>query len=331
MVRRPAYMTSMRSPTGPGPRRRYSGAVSPHPLSVAVVRALDVLVDEGAVSWRGAVPDADAVDDVRVSRDGTGYATSLALRLSGRAGIPADRLAGLLAGRLAHLPGVATASVSGPGYVEVEPDLAVLVEAAFAVPADDGGARAALDPLPRGRLDPALGRAVAELGADAVRFALARRTTTAAPTAAAVETLLDAAVWGRADDRNPVHAVQLAHARLVGVLRHGAALGVAVASRDEVLLGELDTPTARGLVAAVADASVLQPRAVRLRRPDLVTRHLSATADAVHRHLSWGAVVPSGDEEPHDGHPTRLRLAAAARDSLARGLDLLGVTAPERM
>jgi arginyl-tRNA synthetase len=304
--------------------------VAPHPLSVAVARALDVLVDDGAVAWQGALPDADAVDDARVTRDAAGYATSLPLRLSGRLGMPADRLAGLLADRLPALPGVASASVAGPGYVEVEPDPAALVGAALrdvGTPAPVAE-RGVLDPL-RSRapaVDDRIDEAVAEVGADAVRFALARRAPGSAPLDPGP---LDLDRWGRADERNPVHAVQLAHARLAGVLRQAAALGIAAAAPDDVE-AEAVAP-ALDLVAAVAEAPAVHARAVRLGRPDLVARHLSATAEAAERHVSSGGVLPRGEEQPDDRHRSRLRLAAAARDSLARGLDLLGVTAPERM
>jgi arginyl-tRNA synthetase len=38
-----------------------------------------------------------------------------------------------------------------------------------------------------------------------------------------------------------------------------------------------------------------------------------------------------GDEEPTDLHRARLRLVEATRVVLANGLDLLAVTAPDRM
>jgi arginyl-tRNA synthetase len=307
--------------------------VAPHPLSVAVARALDTLVDEGAVPWQGALPDADDVEDVRVTRDGAGYATSLPLCLSGRAGLPADRLAGLLARRLSRLPGVASASAAGPGYVEVEPDLTAVVASALtpAGPGREEAAHGALDPLVGSPLDARLRDAVAEVGADAVRFALARRTTGPGRGDRPEAAVLDLAVLGRADERNPVHAVQLAHARLTGLLRQAAALGVTPAAPDAVAPEALASHPARELAASVAEGHAAAARAVRLSRPDLLAHRLSATADAAHRYLSWGEVLPSGADAPDDGHRARLRLAAAARDSLARGLDLLGVTAPERM
>jgi arginyl-tRNA synthetase len=161
------------------------------------------------------------------------------------------------------------------------------------------------------------------VGGDAVRFALARRTAGGAP--------LDLEVLGRADERNPVHAVQLAHARLAGVLRQGALLGVTPAELPDVAPELLAEPPARELVTALAEAAPVAARALRLGRADLVARHLSATAEAAHDYLTSCRALPAGDELPDRRYRARLRLALAARDALAHGLDLLGVAAPERM
>jgi arginyl-tRNA synthetase len=324
MVRRPAYMTSIWSPTGPDRPRRYAGRVPPHPLSVAVVRALDGLVDEGAVPWQGARTDAEEADDARVPRGGAAYATSLPLRVAGRTRIAAPELAGLIVARLCAEPVVGSARVSGPGYVEIDPDPAVLVRAAVTVGVTTRqGPRGALDPLAGGEPGAAVRHAVQEVGADAVRFALARRTADTAP--------LDLEVLGRADELNPVYAVQLAHARLAGVLRRAAAAGVAPAGADEAEAELLREPQAEALVALVAAAAPEAARALRLRRADLLARHLSATAGAALDYLSSCPPLPAGDEAPGRRHRARLRLARAARDATAHGLDLLGVTAPERM
>jgi arginyl-tRNA synthetase len=42
-------------------------------------------------------------------------------------------------------------------------------------------------------------------------------------------------------------------------------------------------------------------------------------------------VLPQGDEDVTDQHRARLVLVAATRQVVANGLELLGVTAPERM
>jgi arginyl-tRNA synthetase len=42
-------------------------------------------------------------------------------------------------------------------------------------------------------------------------------------------------------------------------------------------------------------------------------------------------VLPQGDEDPGELHRARLALCQATRQVIANGLDILGVTAPERM
>jgi arginyl-tRNA synthetase len=42
-------------------------------------------------------------------------------------------------------------------------------------------------------------------------------------------------------------------------------------------------------------------------------------------------VLPQGDEQPTDLHTARLALCQAARQVIANGLWILGVSAPERM
>ena len=68
-----------------------------------------------------------------------------------------------------------------------------------------------------------------------------------------------------------------------------------------------------------------------LREPHRVARFLEGTAASYHRFYDSCRVLPMGDEEPGDLHRARLLLVAATRVVLANGLDLLGVSAPERM
>jgi arginyl-tRNA synthetase len=42
-------------------------------------------------------------------------------------------------------------------------------------------------------------------------------------------------------------------------------------------------------------------------------------------------VLPQGDESPGDLHAARLALCVATRQVIANGLQILGVSAPERM
>jgi arginyl-tRNA synthetase len=65
--------------------------------------------------------------------------------------------------------------------------------------------------------------------------------------------------------------------------------------------------------------------------PHRLARYLEATAATFHRFYDVCRVLPMGEEEPGDVHRARLVLVDATRIVISRGLDLLGVSAPERM
>ena len=62
-----------------------------------------------------------------------------------------------------------------------------------------------------------------------------------------------------------------------------------------------------------------------------MARYLEQLAGTYHRFYDNCRVLPMGDEEISDLHRARLLLVEATRTVLANGLDLLGVSAPERM
>ena len=68
-----------------------------------------------------------------------------------------------------------------------------------------------------------------------------------------------------------------------------------------------------------------------LREPHRVARYLEALASAYHKFYDSCRVLPIGDEEITELHRARLALCDAARQVLANGLGMLGVSAPERM
>jgi arginyl-tRNA synthetase len=71
--------------------------------------------------------------------------------------------------------------------------------------------------------------------------------------------------------------------------------------------------------------------AVELREPHRIARYLEEVATGYHRFYAACRVLPQADEEANDLTRARLWLCAAARQVLFNGLDLLGVSAPERM
>ena len=164
---------------------------------------------------------------------------------------------------------------------------------------------------------------VEKVGVDAARYTLLRYP---------VDTpmVMDIDILRRNTNENPVYYVQYAHARIAGVLRNVAELKIPTGlsnfdpsqlshDRENELLGTLaEFP---GIVAAAA----------AFREPHRVARYLEELAGVYHGFYADCRVLPMGDEAISPLHSARANLCAATKQVLANGLDLLGVSAPERM
>jgi arginyl-tRNA synthetase len=85
------------------------------------------------------------------------------------------------------------------------------------------------------------------------------------------------------------------------------------------------------LLRALAELPAVLAAVAELREPHRLARYLESTAATFHKFYDVCRVLPRGDETPSELHRARLLLVDATRVVFARGLDLLGVTAPERM
>jgi arginyl-tRNA synthetase len=164
---------------------------------------------------------------------------------------------------------------------------------------------------------------VEKVGVDAARYTLIRYP---------VDTpmVMDIDILRRNTNENPVYYVQYAHARIAGVLRNVEELSIPMGlsnfdpsqlshDRENELLGTLaEFP---GIVAAAAT----------FREPHRVARYLEELAGVYHGFYADCRVLPLGEEAISPLHSARANLCAATKQVLANGLDLLGVSAPERM
>jgi arginyl-tRNA synthetase len=128
-------------------------------------------------------------------------------------------------------------------------------------------------------------------------------------------------------DRNPVFKIQYAHARLCSIERKASELGVtadSAALRRLALEAEIELAKLTGRFPDVVQ------RAARGREPQEIARYLLELATAFHTYVSDARNhrVLSDDAELSSA---RLCLASAVRITLANGLGLLGISAPERM
>lgn len=159
------------------------------------------------------------------------------------------------------------------------------------------------------------------IGTDALRYSLARYPADSPLT-------LDPEQLKRRTNDNPVFYVQYAHARTSAVARNAAAAGV---DRAQFAPELLEHETESALLGALQEFPRVVAQAAELREPHRVARYLEELAGLYHRWYDNCRVLPLGDEPVGELHRTRLWLNDATGQVIRNGLDLLGVSAPERM
>ncbi len=162
---------------------------------------------------------------------------------------------------------------------------------------------------------------VEAIGVDAARYSLIRSSVDTAID-------IDLALWSSASNENPVYYVQYAHARLSALARNAAELGL-IADTDHLEL--LDHDKEGALLRTIGEFPRVLKTAATLREPHRVCRYLEDLAGDYHRFYDSCRVLPQGDEPATDLHTARLALCQATRQVIANGLQILGVSAPERM
>ncbi len=164
---------------------------------------------------------------------------------------------------------------------------------------------------------------VEEVGVDAARYTLARYP---------VDTplVVDLEEIARKANDNPVFYVQYAHARICSVLRNAQDIGVNW--REAQFSPELlDCGQENELLGVIEKFPAVIATAAELREPHRVARFLEELATAYHRFYDACRVLPRSDEELGAVHIARLWVCAATQQTLSNGLELLGVSAPEKM
>jgi arginyl-tRNA synthetase len=158
-----------------------------------------------------------------------------------------------------------------------------------------------------------------EVGRDAVRYFFLMRKGDS-------QLSFDVDLARSQSEENPVYYIQMAHARLSGIFRVGEIDPATVdpAAADLSVL-TLDEETA--LMKALLDFPSLVSGAAEALEPHRVATYLHETAGKVHLWYHKAHVL----NEPEPITRARLVLARAARIVLRNGLELLGITAPERM
>ena len=164
---------------------------------------------------------------------------------------------------------------------------------------------------------------VEKVGVDAARYTLIRYP---------VDTpmVMDIDVLKRNTNENPVYYVQYAHARIAAVLRNAVELGASLDLKD-FDPGQLTHDRENELLGVLAEFPRVIESAAELREPHRVARYLEELAGTYHGFYNDCRVLPMGEEKLTAIHTARLLLCTATKQVLKNGLDLLGVSAPERM
>ena len=170
---------------------------------------------------------------------------------------------------------------------------------------------------------------VDEVGVDAARYSLIRY-----PVDSPLVLDLDLLVSSTND--NPVYYVQYAHARIASVIRNAADLGLIpedTADWDPKTFdpSQLADDREGALLGILADYPRVVASAAELREPHRIARYIEEVATSYHSFYAACRVVPLGDEPVPELYIARLWLCAATRQVIFNGLELLGVSAPDRM
>ena len=164
---------------------------------------------------------------------------------------------------------------------------------------------------------------VEKVGVDAARYTLIRYPVD-------TQMVMDVDILRSRTNENPVYYVQYAHARICAVLRNASDVGIKFGSEQihpDLLVHERE----RELIGVLGEFPRVVAGAAELREPHRVARYVEELAGVYHRFYSDCRVLPLGDETPSELHSARATLCLATAQVISNGLELLGVSAPEKM
>ncbi|MFC4727396.1 arginine--tRNA ligase [Coralloluteibacterium thermophilus] len=160
-----------------------------------------------------------------------------------------------------------------------------------------------------------------EAGRDATRYFLIARKADSQLT-------FDIDLARSQSNDNPVYYIQYAHARVCSVLRQADERGIALdVAAGLSRLDRLTTAEEQALMIELSRYPELVESAAQALEPHLIAGWLRELANAFHTWYHAGQFLV----DDADVRNARIALALATRQVIRNGLDLLGVSAPERM
>ena len=157
------------------------------------------------------------------------------------------------------------------------------------------------------------------VGADAVRYFFLMRKSDS-------HFVFDVDLATKQSEENPVYYVQYAHTRMAGIFRT-AGVDPASITGTGVDLAPLREPEEQELIKQLGEFPGIVAKAAETLEPHRLVAYLEQLAATVNRWYHEHRVVGA----PPELERARLVLARGAQLVLGNGLNLLGVTAPERM
>ncbi len=163
---------------------------------------------------------------------------------------------------------------------------------------------------------------LAEVGQDVARYIFLTRSQDSALD-------FDITLAKQESMENPVYYVQYAHARICSILRYGKEQGIALGDEapDLETLRLLEEEEEIGLCLKLFEFEELVRDAALNRAPHRMTRYLEELAAAFHVFYNRHRVI----SDDASLTAARLFLVRCTRQVLQNALDILGVSAPDRM
>ncbi|MGI6488367.1 MAG: arginine--tRNA ligase [Syntrophomonadaceae bacterium] len=165
-----------------------------------------------------------------------------------------------------------------------------------------------------------LNELIEEVGRDAARFFFVMRSADS-------HLDFDLELAKQESQENPVYYVQYAHARICSILRQAQASGIEIKSPDQVDVRRLAADEELALLRKVADFPNEILTAAETMGPHRIARYVLELAGMFHSYYNHYRVL----NEEAELRDARLILMEIIRRTIKKALNILGVSAPERM
>ena len=126
-------------------------------------------------------------------------------------------------------------------------------------------------------------------------------------------------------EKNPVYYLQYAHARICNIIKHGESKSISYQSNYNAKL--LNHSAEIRLLKKLDQFPTIIENSLQTLEPQLIANYLHDTANRFHKFYSECHVIT----EDIDLSNARIALVSATQTVLANGLDLLGISAPDKM